>query len=242
MNKTVKMTLAAVCLAATSTQASAITLLGDDVSFTFDETQLGLFGPYSGVLPLNPQVIGNSLILFPDNFRAESLNGAGAISASDAINITVQAITPGFEITSVALAESGDYLTNGTGASVSASMRIEATSLTSFCGFPITCNDSTITDLAGTFGDTGGVTTNWSGSATVDLGDTAGWGSDTQLNVNLQNNLIATTLANGETAWIQKKLGGVGLVVNPIPVPAAIWLFGSGLLGLAATARRKRNS
>jgi len=29
------------------------------------------------------------------------------------------------------------------------------------------------------------------------------------------------------------------LTVNPVPVPAAVWLFGSGLLGLAAAARRK---
>lgn len=29
--------------------------------------------------------------------------------------------------------------------------------------------------------------------------------------------------------------------VNPVPVPAAAWLFGSGLLGLAGVAARKRN-
>ncbi len=30
--------------------------------------------------------------------------------------------------------------------------------------------------------------------------------------------------------------------VSPVPVPAALWLFGSGLLGLAAAARRKKNA
>jgi len=29
--------------------------------------------------------------------------------------------------------------------------------------------------------------------------------------------------------------------MTPVPVPAAVWLFGSGLLGLAGVARRKRN-
>ena len=29
-------------------------------------------------------------------------------------------------------------------------------------------------------------------------------------------------------------------LVNPIPVPAAVWLFGSGLLGLVGVARRKK--
>lgn len=32
-----------------------------------------------------------------------------------------------------------------------------------------------------------------------------------------------------------------GLNITPVPVPAAVWLFGSGLLGLIGTARRRRN-
>jgi len=32
-----------------------------------------------------------------------------------------------------------------------------------------------------------------------------------------------------------------GQVVNAVPVPAAVWLFGSGLLGLVGIARRKRS-
>ena len=39
---------------------------------------------------------------------------------------------------------------------------------------------------------------------------------------------------------------GIALVrgesVNPVPVPAAIWLFGSGLLGLVGIARRKKSA
>ncbi len=33
------------------------------------------------------------------------------------------------------------------------------------------------------------------------------------------------------------ELGGT---VNVVPVPAAVWLFGSGLIGLAGLARRKK--
>lgn len=35
----------------------------------------------------------------------------------------------------------------------------------------------------------------------------------------------------GDSGWIAP---------NPVPVPAAVWLFGSGLLGLVGVARRKR--
>ena len=34
--------------------------------------------------------------------------------------------------------------------------------------------------------------------------------------------------------------GSESFVNNPVPVPAAVWLFGSGLLGLVGVARRKR--
>ena len=33
-----------------------------------------------------------------------------------------------------------------------------------------------------------------------------------------------------------------GFQLTPVPVPAAAWLFGSGLLGLAGLARRNRRS
>lgn len=36
--------------------------------------------------------------------------------------------------------------------------------------------------------------------------------------------------------------GSESFVNNPVPIPAAVWLFGSGLLGLVAFARRKRRS
>lgn len=33
-----------------------------------------------------------------------------------------------------------------------------------------------------------------------------------------------------------------GMATNPVPVPAAVWLFGSGLLGLVGMARRKQTA
>ena len=51
--------------------------------------------------------------------------------------------------------------------------------------------------------------------------------------------LMAVTVAFGLTA--QTGVGFSGFVEQtPVPVPAAVWLFGSGLLGLVGIARRKK--
>ena len=55
------------------------------------------------------------------------------------------------------------------------------------------------------------------------------------MSLNIQNTLQAYTDANGESAWIQKK---ITLVVSEVPVPAAVWLFGSALAGLGWMRRR----
>lgn len=209
-----------------SGQATTVTLFGTDVSFTFDDATL--FGP--GI------VVGNSLIFQPPAFKAESLNGAGVVTASETLIIDVEATTPGYDITSLAMQEQGDYIWKGVGASVAASGRLGVVGSVT-CGI-FACNDEGLFNVA-PLGDTGGATVGWTGGTSVNLADTAGWGSDTSLQISFQNNLSATTQNSGEQAFIQKKLGGVGLIVNPVPVPAALWLFGSGLLALAGMSRRR---
>jgi len=212
-----------------ASSAATVTLIGDDVDFTFEDSTL--FG--------TGNVVGNSLFFMPTDFKALSENGAGAVNIIRTLDITVVA-KGGYDITSLGMFEEGDYRSDGVDASVSASGRLGVTSLTTNCGsFGLPCKDSSIFNVTG-LGDTGLSTVGWTGSTSVDLADTAGWGSDTDLKISFQNDLSANTLNNGETAFIEKKFGAIGLVVNPIPVPAAFWLFGSGLIGLAAVARRKQ--
>ena len=56
------------------------------------------------------------------------------------------------------------------------------------------------------------------------------------------NNFSVTAMVDGISAPItgnvQVTLGGT---LQPVPVPAALWLFGSGLIGLAAFACRRRS-
>lgn len=215
---------------ATTAQSAIITQNGADISFTYDDSTL--FGAGT--------VVGNSISFLPTNFFAESLNGAGQATSFDTLNVTVESITAGYTMNMFTLAEVGDYRLDGATASVDASARFMVDSATTNCGV-FACTDSGIF-TAGALGDTAGVLTDWSLGGTLDLAATAGWGSDTKVILQLQNNLLADTTLQNELAFIQKKKGGLGIIVNPVPVPAAVWLFGSGLIGLVGVARRKTRS
>jgi len=54
------------------------------------------------------------------------------------------------------------------------------------------------------------------------------------VDVSIENLLSADTTAGNSEALIQKKaaFGGVGLTVTPVPLPAAVWLFASGITAL----------
>ncbi len=45
--------------------------------------------------------------------------------------------------------------------------------------------------------------------------------------------------SNHDYAWAVHP-GDVGSKVNPVPLPAAVWLLGSGLIGLGVIGRRRR--
>jgi hypothetical protein len=209
--------------------AAMITQMGADVSFTYDDSTLYGTG----------FVVGNSIFFSPTTFIAESLNTAGAVSATATLNIDVEVHQgSNYVIDSFQIAEAGDYLLNGASSSVSAEGRLQVTSLTSTCGGLFPCQDTDIFS-AGAL-TTVGALTEWTASGAVDFDDIAGWGTDTHVQAQIQNLLTATSTVDGESAFIQKKFEGVGLVVMPeVPVPAAAWLFGSALLGLAGVKRKK---
>jgi len=220
-----------VFLTLASSTANAVlieTVYGDDVSFTYDKDTL--YGSAS--------VLGNTIFFFPTAFRAESTNGSpSTVGINETLSIEVNATTPGFNMSTMMISEDGDYRVDGTGASVTANGFFRATSLTTLCSGP--CQDEVLFD-AGVLAPTGTGIAQWSMGGSIDLGNTPGWGSDTSINLTIQNNLSATTLESGEIAWIEKKFSVT--VPGIVPVPAAVWLFGSGLLGLIGIARRKKTT
>jgi len=224
-------------LMAFGSQAAIVTLYGDDVSFKFDDATA--FG--------TANVLGNNIFFLPTDFLAESLNGEGAVTNNVTLNIEVEVTTIGYVMDSFQMAEEGDYKLNGAGASVSANGQFRITSLTKQCGagpFAPICMDNEIFDAGPLTMNTNSPVT-WNAGASIDLADTALWNTDTKVTMTIENLLTATTLNTeaGETAFIQKKFaaGGVGIIINPptIPVPGAVWLFGSAI-GLLGWMRRRR--
>jgi hypothetical protein len=75
-----------------------------------------------------------------------------------------------------------------------------------------------------------------------DSGDLVGW----RLNFcfagnNLECIMRDATISN-TTAQSVAHTGAIDIGVAAVPVPAAVWLFGSGLLGLIGVARRKKTA
>lgn len=230
-------------------QAYAFTAMSNNVTVTFDDLDNQLFG--------NATVSGSgnttTITFFPDQFAVQSANGEGVVSIFDILNITIDA-KPGFEITDLTLAETGDYQLSADFGSSGNAPQVNARGL-----WAITSNTKIDTngngDLPAGFNfrkgnlfDTGTLTgqTNssaWSISETVDLSSVTGWGTDTSVTATLENHISAWTFDSGELANIAKKFGGVTIDVTTaptvVPVPAAVWLFGSGLIGLVAIARRR---
>lgn len=212
--------VAAMCLM-TGMPASAaiVSVLGDNVRFTYDDSTL--YG--------SATVVGDSIFFLPTSFRAESLSGAGLVTVSEMLNIRIEVLTPGYWLEELQLAEQGDYFLDGAGTSVSVTGDFMVSSNTSAYSASDSFSAGTLT--------VPNSLTNWSAGASVMLGDTPGWGGDTDVDVDIENYLSATTGAGDTQAFVQKKGSGVGLMVTVVPVPAAVWLFVSAL-GLLGFTRR----
>jgi hypothetical protein len=98
----------------------------------------------------------------------------------------------------------------------------------------------------GTFRNGQEVAVDRDSSTTTALGNAGSWGV-TANTVDFEIDLAGTGLLNGSELALRWEFtcandvieGAVG--VPAVPVPAAAWLFGSGLIGLVGVARRKKS-
>jgi len=76
-------------------------------------------------------------------------------------------------------------------------------------------------------------------SGITGAGQTGAFGSETSAAVNTSDPYSLTILATIEHTGANQ-ITSFDAIATPVPVPAAVWLFGSGLLGLVGVARRRR--
>lgn len=208
--------------------AASVTLSGNTVDYTFDDTLLGLFGPAS--------LSGDTLYFTPVSFQAESLNGAGYALTNSTMNIQVSA-HEGWAFTNMSLIEKGDYMLLGGASTADVTGQMRVYDL-----------DSVLTDLtasiqtAAVLDHMGLPTTNWEAGSVVDL---SAWADTQAINVTVQNLLLASTSGASSLAFVDKKFVGLtptmaAISVSPIPEAHTygMMLAGLGLIGWKIKRRR----
>jgi hypothetical protein len=219
--------LFAFLLSAQTVSASSVTQCGPTICYKYDDAQaaVGEFG--------QPTLVGDSIRFLPPSFRAQSDDGALTDTATANFIFDDVYTKSGNNIYRIRVIEAGDYeITNGDW--VSADMYLQIANNNDASEFTTSLSSFDAS------GDSGGVQ-KWSlDDEILPLEDPSElWGTpwtvSNSMSLNIQNTLQAYTDANGESAWIQKK---ITLAVTEVPVPAAVWLFGSALAGLGWMRRR----
>lgn len=206
------------------TSAQAAMLEGDRVWFSFDDSLTGLFGSAS--------VAGDTLSFNPTEFKATAA-GTGIVTVSGTTPLITITAKPSFVLEDLALLEQGNYF------------RIESGGGTTLVGaggqfivnnvaHPVTAGGLTDYLTVDDVTSTGLTTSSWIALADVGVSGTAA-------TVKVQNILLAGITEGLEAAFIEKGLVSieVGAEIGVVPVPAAVWLFGSALLGLSLVSRRR---
>jgi hypothetical protein len=81
-----------------------------------------------------------------------------------------------------------------------------------------------------------------SGTAVTNIGDVNGDGIDDYTATFVSNTLVGEEWGPGFSGTPYTEVWQMEILSAPIPVPAAVWLMGSGLVGLVGVARRKRKT
>jgi len=225
----------------TSVNAALVQVAGDTVDFIYDTDTIN---PLYGSL----QVVGDTIFALPTNLGAASTDGVAVNTTGSSIDFvqaigTIQIVVhDGYSFDGINVSERGNYNISNGGpgiVDIDASLRVFDWNNAA----PITGTEDT-TNLISTndFTLNDGINHEWTASGGFDLTTTL-WNDVNHLGLTLDNTFTASSSA-GNYSWINSNAVagsfGVSIATTVIPVPAAVWLFGSGLIGLAGFARRKK--
>lgn len=227
---------AGLALASSGANAALVTVTGDSVVFSFDDTGLassnfGYFSYVSQIDATNFIIAGDTLEFSPRTFIAERDN-KGITTTSDTTPLITITAKSSFALTSVALYEEGDYFrvedSFGTGVAAKGEFYVD--------GWKQKINAGDL-DKTNTFSEWFSGDANTSDWQIYAEADTT---SSESATVKLQNILTAGLTSNPDAyaAFIEKKVVQFTAFTTPVPVPGAFWLFGSALTGVLVTRRR----
>ncbi|MCQ8105769.1 PEP-CTERM sorting domain-containing protein [Methylomonas sp. SURF-2] len=227
---------AAAGLALFSMAGNAAVLNGSTVDYHFDDSLLNsLFGSVS--------ISGDVLSFSPVGFEALAnlVNNPPIITTTDTTPLISVTAKSGYVLNGLSLAEQGNYY------------RIESAPASSFVGV----SGEFVVNGAATQFSANQPLTNAFGFAELANGVpfiTSAWNVDVALALNalesatvkVQNILVAGVAGLGNSAFIAKNLLSIGAFTTQlsgppaaVPVPGAVWLFGTALLGWIGVTRRK---
>lgn len=222
--------------AASPAQAVPVTLCGTSICYEYDNNA----GVNPGIALYGAPTLlsGNTLSFVPTNFNADSDYGSPIPTPTSVavFKFTRVYTTNGGEVASITVTESGDYQIIGAGA-VNANMRLQSVDNVDDGAATPGFAESTAPQFNwNTSTPTGFALANWSLTGVI---TPAALFSDlaTDVDFSIQNTLQAFA-TSGNYAFIQKKLSLTVTAASTVPVPAAVWLFGSAL-GVFGFMRRK---
>lgn len=226
--------------------AATQTVNNSNFSISYDD------GTSFGSLTLSGNAISFDFTdpLAPDTWIAQSVDGAGLVTKSDAVTLTLTinnaAFASGYRFGSVLWIEGGDYQRTNAASTVSVSGSLSALSAS---------NANTLTQSALAVDlpslSVVGPNANWFAQAALDansacsgVGCTNAFSSNAQtLMLTVSNSLSAQSSGLGQDAFIEKKLGAgqFTLLVTQVP-EASTWAMMAAGLGFVGMAARRRHS
>lgn len=218
------------CVGSAPAHATMQTVVGSAFDITYDDALTGLFGALS--------LTGSTITFTPTTFKAESLNGAGFVTANQTFQFKV---TPhfGIDFSSISVSEAGDYKLRGANSFVNVGGQIRAFDVAN--SFVQLTNNITPTAPL-TIND--GLNHDWTATAALNLASIA---PAQTINVALEDLLEAYTELTDigpKLAFIEKKFAGVAINIVTTPVPEAntwaMMMAGLGLVGFQLRRRQNR--